>query len=224
MAVAGGDRRDAEFAGEIQGRLGNLPLHGEAVVLNLDEIPVAEGLLEPSGNFAGFGERLRLPRSGADERPGEFTRQAAGEADNPFAELLEQFAVDPWLKVEALEVGLRGQLEEVGEAGAIPGQKREVVARILLATGILLEAAAGGDVGLVADDRIDPGRLCLGVKLECPVQVAVVGDRQGIHPQLGRAGHEPVDGAGSVEQAVVAVAVEVGEGERAHPWASQGIS
>lgn len=70
---------------------------------------------------------------------------------------LEDLPVDPGLEIKPLQERLRGQLEQVGEAGAITGEEREVVARLLLAARVLLEAAAGGDVGLVADDRIDPG-------------------------------------------------------------------
>jgi hypothetical protein len=222
VAVAGGDRRDPQLAGDLQGRVGHLPLHLEAVVLDLDEVAVAERPLEPAGDLPGLGQRLALLAGGADERPAELARQTAGKADEPLTILLEQFAVDPRLEVEALEVGLRRQLEEVREAGPVAGQEREVVARVLLAAGILLEAAARGDVGLVADDRVDARGLGGLVELERPVEVAVVGDRQGVHAQFHRPRHQPVDRAGAVEQAVVAVAVEVDEGGRAHPWASRG--
>ena len=96
-----------------------------------------------------------------------------------------------------------------------------MVARIPLVAGILLKSAARGDVGLVADDRVDLRRLGGLVELQRPVKVAVVGDRKGVHPQFDRACHQPVDGTSPVEEAVVAVAVEVGERLRAHPWASR---
>ena len=93
-----------------------------------------------------------------------------------------------------------------------------MVARFLLAAGLLVEAAPGGDVGLVTDDRIDAGRLRRGIELEGPVEIAVVGDRQGIHPQLLRPVDQPFDRTGPVEEAVVAVAVEMDEGAGGHPW------
>ena len=92
-----------------------------------------------------------------------------------------------------------------------------MVAGIPLAARVFLEAAPGGDVGLVADDRVDLRGLGGLVKLERPVQIAVVGDRQGVHAQLDRAVDKPVDRTRPVEEAVVAVAVKVGERLRAHP-------
>ena len=74
VAVAGGHGWDAEFAGELQGHVGHLPLHIQTVVLDLDEIPVAEPLLKPAGNIAGLGERLSLFAGAADERPAELAR------------------------------------------------------------------------------------------------------------------------------------------------------
>jgi len=183
---------------------------------------VAERLLEPAGHLAGLGERLPLLPRGAHQRSAELAREASGEADQPFAVFFEQVAVDPGLEVEALEVGLGGQLEEVGEADAVAGEQREVVAGIPLAARVLLEPAPRRDVGLVADDRVDLRRLRGLVELESPVKVAVVGDGQGGHAQFDRAVDQPFDRTRPVEEAVVAVAVEVGERLRAHPWASRG--
>ena len=97
-----------------------------------------------------------------------------------------------------------------------------MVAGVFLTAGILLESAARSDVGLVADDRIELGRLGSLIELKRAVEVAVVGDRQGIHAELNRPVDQPVDGAGSVEQAVVAVAVKVDERLRGHPCARSG--
>ena len=49
------------------------------------------------------------------------------------------------------------------------------------------------------------------------MQIAVVGDRQGVHAELGGPADEPLDGARAVEQAVVTVALKMGETWRAHP-------
>ena len=223
VAVAGGHGWDAEFAGELQGHIGHLPLHIQAVVLDLDEIPVAEPLLKPAGNIAGLGERLSLFAGAADERPVELARQAARQADDPLAVLLQQVTVDPRLEIEALQVGLGGQLEQVVEARPVAGQQREVVAGVLLVAGILLKPAARGDVGLVADDRVELGGLGGLVELQGTVEIAVVGDRQGVHPEFDGTVHESVDRAGPVEQAVVAVAVEMDERLRAHPCARSNV-
>jgi hypothetical protein len=217
VAVAGGHGRDAELPRDLEGDVGHLLLDGEAVVLDLDEVAVAEEFLEPAGHLAGLHERLLLRPRRADQGAAELSRQAARQADDSLVVGREQFAVDPRFEIKAFEVGPRGELQEVGEAHAIAGQEREVVARVLLVAGILLKPAARGDVGLVADDRVDARLLRGVVKFEGAVEVAVVGDRQGVHPEFDRAAHEPVDGARAVEQAVVAVAVEMGETGRAHP-------
>ena len=61
-----------------------------------------------------------------------------------------------------------------------------------------------------------PGRLGLAEELDGAVEVAVVGDRQGGHPQLLGPLDQVRDLARAVEQAVVAVAVQVDERRRGH--------
>ena len=107
----------------------------------------------------------------------------------------QQFAVDARLEIETLQKGFGGQLQEVGKALPILRQQREVEAGIFLATTILLMAAARGDVGLVADDGVQPSRLGFGVKLKRPVEIAMVGDGQGIHPQFDRSPDQSLDRA-----------------------------
>ena len=57
------------------------------------------------------------------------------------------------------------------------------------------------------------GRL---IELDGPVQIAVVGQRQGGHPQGLRPLQQSANRAGPVQQAVVAVAMQMGERKRAH--------
>ena len=79
-----------------------------------------------------------------------------------------------------------------------------------------MEAAAGGDVGLEPEDRIDAQFLGRLIELQRPVQIAVIGQRQGGHPQGLRPFEQSADRAGPVQQAVVAMAMQMGEGKRAH--------
>ena len=147
----------------------------------------------------------------ADQRPAEFAREATRQAENPFAVGREQIAIDPGLEVKAFQIRLGGQLQQVGEALLVLGQKREVVARILLVAGVFLKPTTRGDIGFVANDRIEPRSLCRTIKLKRTVQVAVVGDGQRVHAEFDGAADKPLDRTRSVEQAVVAVAVEVDE-------------
>ena len=57
-----------------------------------------------------------------------------------------------------------------------------------------------------------PASLALLIELERPVQIAVIGERQGIHPQLFGPIDQLLDRAGAVEQAVMAVAMQMYEG------------
>ena len=56
-----------------------------------------------------------------------------------------------------------------------------------------------------------PGGLAFLVELDGPVEVAVVGHGQGVHAQLLDVRHQLGNPVGTVEQAVVAVAVQMNE-------------
>ena len=76
---------------------------------------------------------------------------------------------------------------------------------------VAVAALLGGDVGLVADDRIDLVRLALVVELERPVEIAVVGDRHSVHAGPLHLLDEVGNPVGPVEQAVVRVAMKMDE-------------
>ena len=67
VAVAGGHRRDAQFLRHFQSRERHLPLHLQAIVLNLDKIPIAKHLAKPSGGLPGLLHRLPLLTPHADQ-------------------------------------------------------------------------------------------------------------------------------------------------------------
>ena len=81
----------------------------------------------------------------------------------------------------------------------------------------------GSDVRFDADDRDDPRRLRLAEELDRPEQVPVVRQRHRRHPQR----LDPLDQVGDlarpVEQAVVAVAVQVDEGMTATSSGHSGV-
>ena len=83
VAVAGGHRRDPQLARDLERRERHLPLHLQAVVLDLEEIPVAKQLVEPAGHLAPLGQLLRLVGPDADERTAELPRQASRQAHEP---------------------------------------------------------------------------------------------------------------------------------------------
>ncbi len=75
----------------------------------------------------------------------------------------------------------------------------------------LVAAGARREVGLHADDRLDPGRAGLGVEVVGAEHVAVVGHRQRRHAELGVAGEQLGQPGGAVEHGVLGVDVQVHE-------------
>ena len=86
----------------------------------------------------------------------------------------------------------------------------------LLAGRLLIEPAARGDVGLVAHNRVDVCIAALLIELQCAVQIAMVGERQRIHPQLFGPRDQRIDGAGAVQQAKVTMTMQMDKGLSAH--------
>ena len=85
-------------------------------------------------------------------------------------------------------------------------------------------AGAGRDVGLHADDRLDPCRLALGHEVIGAEHVAVVRHRQRRHAHLGGLGEQVVHPRGAVEHGVLAVHMQVHERGVAGRRPSQGVS
>ena len=79
---------------------------------------------------------------------------------------------------------------------------------VALVASLLLERVAVVDeVGLEADDRLDPVLAAGLVEVDGAVHHAVVGEAQGRLSELRRAGRHRLDLAGAVEQRVLAVGV-----------------
>ena len=97
----------------------------------------------------------RLARA---ERAADHRRQAARGRDQPLAVLAQKLEIDARLVVEALEVAARDQVDQVLVAGAVLRDQQQVVdrveARLVLRALLLVEARAGRDVRLAADDRL----------------------------------------------------------------------
>ncbi len=77
--------------------------------------------------------------------------------------------------------------------------------------GLAGVAGAGGDVGLDADDGLQPLRAGLPIEVDGGVEDAVVGEGDRLLSQLAGAIHELRDTGEAVEQAVLGVDVKVGE-------------
>ncbi len=222
MRVVGAAEGRPQLASEAHRALGHAALLFDAVRLNLHEVEVlAEDFLVPAGRLARLGLVARR------ELAAHLGVEAARENEQTVGVLGEKLVVHPGLVVEALEIGLGDQLDQVAIAGLVSDQNGRV-ARALVAPVLsrALEAAARGDIELGADDGLDAGLPARRVEIDGPEEIAVIGEGQGGKAELGGAGDEahvlfllplPFDAldllelGGPVEQAVLGVDVEVDE-------------
>ncbi len=206
VGVVGGDQRDVEVAFEAEHGFGDGFVGGEAVVLDFEEeVAAAEHGFEVAGGL--FGEVV-VP---FHEVLGDLAGEAAGEADQAFGVFGEEGLGDAGLFVEAVEGGLGGEADKVAVAGFVFGEDEEVIV-LGVRVGVLAEVGVFlADVELAAEDGLE--RLFVhGVEeVDGAVDVAVVGDGGGGLADLGEVLGELVDVAGTVEERVVGVEMEVGE-------------
>ena len=207
VGVVGGHHADAQLLAQPEHALGDQALLGDAVVLDLEpESVLPEQLRKPLRGGLGV---LVAP---GPERVGHFAREAGRQAHQALGVPGQDLLVDPGPPVEPFGVADRGEADQIAVAGLVPGQQHEV-AVVRRGVGRLLRGApvSVGQVGLEAQDGAELSGLGLGVKAPGRVQVAVVGDRQAVHPQLLDVAHQIGDPVGPVEQGVFAVGMEVDE-------------
>ena len=198
--VAGGDERQLRLGRELDELRVDPLLHVEPGVLELDVGVVApEHCRQPVEVGGGVLGPALL------ERLADAAGEAAGERDQAARVALEQLPVDARLRVVALEVAERAELDQVRVAGVRLGQQRQV--RVAARARV----AVVGDVDLAADDRLDPLVARGLVEVDRAGERAVVCERHRRHLELGRAGGERGDPARPVEDRVLAVDVQVDE-------------
>ncbi len=215
MGVAGRHQRQTELVGDVDGPLGTELLDLQAVVLDLDEEPFLE---DP-------GEILRqlpgLVHAVFEDEVAELGGGAPAETDDALAARLQQLLVDARLVVVAFEERQRRHLDEVLKPGRVLRQQSEMMVDGVVGFGVAFArfavgALGRGDVGFIADDRIEAGGLAFLVELDGAEEIAVIRQGDGGHALLFDMGDEFGNAAGSVEQAVMAVAVEMHERTLGH--------
>jgi hypothetical protein len=176
----------------------------EALVLNFEEeVAAAEDVLILGGGGAGF-----VVVAG-DEVFAELSTEAAREADEAFGVLGEIALADAGLAVEAVEGGFGGDADEVAIALFVGGEDEEVIVVVTFARGAVV--LVFGDVELAAEDGLDAFFLGRFKEMDCAVDVAMVGHGDGLLAEGGDAVDEFGEVAGSVEEGVLGVEMEVGE-------------
>ena len=212
--VAGDDGRQAALLGELREQRVDALLHVEVRVLHLDvDVVLAEDRRE--------AVELALGVVGAPllERLADAAREAAAERDEPGAVPVEQLPVDARLVVVALEVAERAELDQVRVALVRLGEERQVRVALLLGLAVV------GDVDLAAEDRLDAVLFRRLDEVDRARERAVVGEPDGGHLELGRAGRELGNPARPVEDRELGVDVQMDEiGQRARAANLQGRS
>jgi hypothetical protein len=210
VAVVGRHRGGAGLRGQPQEVRNDRGLLGKAVVHQLDvEIALAEDRLVLEERPLGRGEVSA--RQGAGYLPLE----APGQADEPLRMLGQEGLVHARAVIEARQIGLGDQPDQVSVALLGRGQDRQVVRVPLsrLARGLELAIAAVGrsDVRLDADDGPHSVLERLVEEVKRAEHVAVVGDRDRGHAELGDPAAELGQPVGAVQERVLAVEMKVDE-------------
>ena len=204
VAVVGGDERDVEVFFEAEEIGVDLLFELEALVLNFEEeVAAAEDVLVLRGSAA---RGLVVP---FHQVLAELAGEAAGEADESCGVFGEIFLADARLAIEAVERGLRRDADEVAVALFVFGEDEQVVVVVALRLGAMVVLLA--DVELAAEDGLDAARLGGVEEVDGSVDVAVIGDGNGLLADVGDALHELFYVTSAIEEGVVGVQMQVGE-------------
>src|SRR5262249_46707882 len=203
MRVASRHQRQAETVGDVNRPLAAQLLNLQAVVLDFD---VEVRPKEPGEPLSEFRRLIGLI---LEDELTELARRTAAQTDQAVLVALQQFLVDPRDVVIALQVSGGGHLDQVLEAGRVLGQERQVVARVATPSRVAFAAFARGDVRLVADDGVDARLFAAAIELNGPIEIAVIGQGDGVHALFFDVRDQLGNPVGPVEQAVVTMAMQV---------------
>ena len=204
--VSRGDERDAGLAVDVEESfvdvrlvlVGDVRTDFEVEMILAEDVPILEcGRLGPG-------------RVVIDEVRGNLAGHVAGERDEPFVVQTEEVLVDAGLVIEAVELRLGDELEEVFVADLVLREEDDGVPRAVIDGGCLAEVVLH-DVELDADDRFDAGILGLDVELDRAVHVGRVGEGERCHPEFLRLRDEVVDLRQGAEEGIVGVDVQMSE-------------
>ena len=205
VAVVGGHHGNVALAGEPQESRQNLPLLGQVVVLQLDVVTVR------SKDFGhGHSRGARAVVVPCQEAAGHVARQAGGQRDESSVVTAQKLHVHARTTVKSLCKSKGNQGHKVAVSLHVLTEQHQVIVRALARLkSALVKAGGGGNVDLAPDDGLD-ARLAAGlIEGDSTVENAMVGQRHGVMP----AGLDPRgqigDAAGTVEQAVFTVQMQM---------------
>ena len=205
--VAGSHQGAAQLAGDADDSFVGLVLGGDAIGLDLEvDVVGTEGTDQLIGVRPGVSVS-------PFHQPGAKARgQAAGQGDHPVRATVELREVKRRLaSLKAFEKPGRAELDQIAVSRVRGRQQRQVVALAALGDpGVVVD-----EIDLAAHDRLDPVPGAGLVQLDGAIHHPVVGEGEGGLLEGGRALDQAVDLAGTVEQGVLGVHVEMGAGGRA---------
>ena len=181
------------------------PVHGQAVVLQLQEIIIAS-----KETVVLFGQFLRPFVVSLLKLPLHLAGQAGGQADQALVVLLQGLEIHPGLPVKALCKAGGHNFHQVPVAGIVLGQENQVVVSLVV-DPLPIEAAARGDINLAADDRVDALFLRFLIEFDAAVHDPVVRDSGRILPVGYDLGDIVFDAVRPVEQGIGRMGVQVNE-------------
>ncbi len=138
--------------------------------------------------------------------------QAGRKRDQPLAVLPEEVLVHPRAVVVALKMRGGDHRDQVLIAGEILRMQYEVPGlAVALRSRIAIETVVAGDVGLDTDDRLDASVAAERVEVDRAIERAVIGEAERRHVQRLRARDEVAEAGQPIEQAVLAMGVQMDE-------------
>ena len=199
------EQRRLELACHLHELRVDVALLRQAVILELDEEGVApEDVLEPRCVVACGGV---VPRH---ELLADQPAEAPARRDETRAVLLQQLEVDARLVIEAVEVRVRGDLDQVAVPGVRLREQRQMV-DVVIGPLRPVEPAGADEIGLAPDDGSQSRVARRPVEVQDAVHVAVVGDAdRGLAVGFG-SGDDVRDPSGPVEHGELRVQMQVHE-------------
>jgi len=214
------DEPEPELAAEFPHLPGAGGLLGEAVVVHFQEKAVFPEDIDELPEALPRAVEVFILNELVD-----LAVDAAAQANEALGVRRERLLVDAGLVIHALEVTEAGQLHQVRVTLVRRGEQGDVRVALPLCLapdgdGIGLFISQGHprrrEVGLAADDGLDPRLFRLLIKVDRPEDVAVIGHRDRRHLAALGLFHQLLDPHRPIEEGILGVQMKVNEGVGRH--------
>lgn len=142
------------------------------------------------------------------EKLGDDSLKTAGESDQSIGMGGEEFEIGPRLVVKSVDIRVGDDLHQVLITFEVLCKEAHVV---IFSAADLFFFPGRHEVNFGADQRFDVVFLGGSVKIDRTEEISVVGKCDRLHSEMAGLGKQTVDPAGSVEEAVIGVNVEMNE-------------